>query len=200
MINQQINLYVRQEKVRVPFSAAICALIVLGVTVLVAGLYTQEYRALADAKARVAALTAVKQQRQQEIAALQQQNAARRVDPDLQVQRDRLQQDLKARQLYGRLLEQLEPTRPLRFSTLLQGLSNQALSGLWLTRIVASEGGARLQLQGETTQPELIPRYLRGLGAEQSYGQAQFGDFLISEQQQRLRFEVSGVLRQGGQS
>ncbi|HEY5716951.1 MAG TPA: PilN domain-containing protein [Motiliproteus sp.] len=200
MIRQQINLFIRQEKVRVPFSAAICSLIVLVVILSVAGLYAKEYRALQQSRAVYAELLATKKQQQQEIEVLQQQNQARKVDPRVQGQRDQLQQELKARQLYGRMLDQLEPEQQLLFSNLLQGLSNQAVKGVWLTRIMANDGGAQLLLEGETAKPELIPRYLRNLGNESSYGQASFGDFQIKEQQERLRFVVKGLLRAGGRS
>nr|WP_246481048.1 PilN domain-containing protein [Motiliproteus sediminis] len=82
----------------------------------------------------------------------------------------------------------------------MQGLADQAVSGLWLTRISARAGGRTLQLQGETQQPELIPRYLRRLGNEESYRAAEFDGVQISQQQSRLRFEVTGELKAGGRS
>lgn len=200
MIRQQINLFIRHEKVRIPFSASVCALIVLVTVLLVGGLYAKEYFALEQSQARLAAQNQAKQQRQTEIDALRHLNDARKADPQLQSRREQLQRQLQARQRYGRMLEQLQPEQRVVFSALLQGLSSQAVAGVWLTRIAATEGGARLQLQGETNQPALIPRYLRQLGREATYGRAQFDDFQISEQAQRLRFEVKGMLRDGGQS
>ncbi|WP_210397998.1 PilN domain-containing protein [Motiliproteus sediminis] len=200
MIRQQINLYVRHEKVRVPFGATICALIVLITTLLVSGLAIKEQRALQQINDDVAAAKAAKSARSVEIALLQRQLNERRADPVLQQRQQQLTHELRARNQFGRMLDQLRPAQRIPFSALMQGLADQAVSGLWLTRISARAGGRTLQLQGETQQPELIPRYLRRLGNEESYRAAEFDGVQISQQQSRLRFEVTGELKAGGRS
>lgn len=79
------------------------------------------------------------------------------------------------------------------FSPYFVGLARQRLNGLWLTRIEVSGSGARLALQGVTLSEELIPQYLRKLGAEPVFAGTQFEHTSLERVHpdgNQLRFEL----------
>ncbi len=63
------------------------------------------------------------------------------------------------------------------FSSHLEGLARQHLDGMWLKSISLTDGGSRLGLVGSTFQPELVPRYLQRLSAEEVFAGAEFRTF-----------------------
>lgn len=52
------------------------------------------------------------------------------------------------------------------FSSYFRAFARQSVDGLWLTGLSIGSGGARLGLQGNTLQAELVPLYMRRLSSE----------------------------------
>lgn len=61
------------------------------------------------------------------------------------------------------------------FSPQFMGLARQRLNGLWLTHIEVSASGRQIALDGVTLSEELIPKYLKKLGAEAVFAGTEFG-------------------------
>jgi hypothetical protein len=63
------------------------------------------------------------------------------------------------------------------FSARLEALARAHPSGLWLNRIVLAAGDREVALTGQTTDPQLVPRYLGALASEQALDRARFDHF-----------------------
>ncbi|MEH6470168.1 MAG: PilN domain-containing protein [Halopseudomonas sp.] len=191
-MKQQINLFLKQEKVRTPASALTCTLVVLGLTVVLVLLSVYETQRLSQKRQDVAALKQQKSELDSKTQALQAQKRPKTESPALRQQRDQLKQKLAGQRRFGELLQQLAPPGSGIFSPLLTGLSEQALSGVWLTRIQASQNGVQISLQGHTRSAELVPKYLKRLGQAPAYQNTLFDQFELTEASNGLEFRLSG--------
>ncbi len=191
-MKQQINLFVKQAKVKTPVSALTSLLLVLGLALLLVSVSVLEIRGLQQLQQQAATL----QQQKSELAAktqtLREQKRPKTESPVLRQTRDRLQQQLAAQRRFGELLAQLAPPGSGIFSPLFAGLSEQALTGVWLTRIQASQNGTQISLQGRAQNAELIPKYLQRLGRTKAYQQALFDQFELTEADTGIEFRLSG--------
>lgn len=191
-MKQQINLYVKQERVKTPVSALTVLLLVLALTLLLVTISVLETRALSQLQQDVAALKQQKTELVAKTQTLHEQKRPKTESPALRQTRDRLQQQLAAQRRFGELLVQLVPPGSGIFSPLFTGLSEQALAGVWLTRIQASQNGAQISLQGHARDAALIPKYLQRLGQAPAYQNAQFDQFELSDAAVGIEFRLSG--------
>jgi len=98
------------------------------------------------------------------------------------------ERDRKAQALQALALREADST--VGFSPQFIGLARQRLNGLWLTKIELS--GGQLALQGVALSEELIPRYLRRLGAEGVFAGTAFQQASLERAADgdELRFEL----------
>ena len=52
------------------------------------------------------------------------------------------------------------------FSGYFRAFALQSVNGLWLTNVIIGGGGAQIGLRGKTLEAELVPQYIKRLGAE----------------------------------
>ncbi|RDE18856.1 hypothetical protein DV711_14660 [Motiliproteus coralliicola] len=198
-MKQQINLYVKRESVKVPFSATTCLLILVVLTLGLTAINFLEQNKRSQAQQQLTQMQQQKTALQQQLNKLRAANKPKPESAELLRQVDRLKQQLSQQQRFGELLARLAPQQQGLFSSLLTGLSEQALEGVWLSRIQTSDNGRRVSLQGYTGHAELVPKYLKQLGDAPAYRGAQFDQFELGEAQQGLSFKVSGT-RAGGEA
>ena len=79
------------------------------------------------------------------------------------------------------------------FSPYLTGLARQTMPEVWLTRIVISDAGRSLLLQGQTVSPEKVPEFLLSLAGEEIYIGREFSSFSLNADPGSLviDFEIS---------
>lgn len=116
-------------------------------------------KAQAEAAARLAAAT-------QELQALQTAYAARRNDPALAQEAERLGAAIQQRR------DVLQVARGLAaeaggVAEVMRGFSRQRLDGVWLTAFNVGPGG--FELNGRLLDPALLPTYIRRLNAEPAF-------------------------------
>lgn len=58
------------------------------------------------------------------------------------------------------------PSEDVRYSRYLKAISRRHLPGLWLTRIELNGNGAAVKLEGQSTDPALVPAFVARLGYE----------------------------------
>jgi Tfp pilus assembly protein PilN len=191
-MKQQINLFIKKEKVKTKLSAGQCSAAVLGLALLMALLSLWQTSGLSAMRAEVAELKRQTKELTAQAQQLRQQKQPKSESVKLRQQYDQLQQKLTTQQQYAELLAQLAPPGSGVFSPLLQGLSEQALEGVWLSRIQAQQQGAALILQGSASKAELLPRYLKQLGQAEAYQRTLFDQFELSRSERELTFRVSG--------
>lgn len=197
-MRQQVNLLAPMyRKQRALFSSRVS----IGICVLVAFCLALIYfatawraSALAGEHTRLVAQRDTATRRVNELAAQLQGKA----DPALEARVAELtaERDRKAQALAA--LSNREVATTAGFSPQFIGLARQRVNGLWLTRIELS--GAHMALQGVALSEELIPRYLRRLGAEEVFAGTAFQQARLerSGDGAQLRFELRTQPAAGG--
>ncbi|GAB1392147.1 MSHA biogenesis protein MshI2 [Rhodocyclaceae bacterium] len=167
---QQINLYDPALKRKRDW-LALENVVIGGLLLLVAvgAIGMVERRMLPDLSARsVAAEAQVKAMREQ-VMMLGQRAANRKPDP-------RLEQALTAKRqllsLRGEVLATLRNSvgpNASSYAEYLRGFARQTVSGLWLTGFTVKTAGNGMEIRGNTTDPALIPEYIRRLNKETAF-------------------------------
>ncbi|MEH6823786.1 MAG: PilN domain-containing protein [Motiliproteus sp.] len=196
-MKQQINLFLKQEKVRVPFSALTSLLLLLAIALGLLVTTVLETRGVSALQQEVTLLSQQQLELSTETLILRKQKHPNAESPELRQTRDRLQQQQQVQRRYGEFLAQLPAAGTGIFSPLLTGLSEQALNGVRLERIQASENGTRIALQGHARDAALIPQYLQRLGQASAYENTLFDQFELTEAAAGVEFKLSGR-RSGG--
>ena len=199
-MKQQINLYLKQEKIRTPLSALTCLLAVLAVAVVLIVVSIWQTSGLNGLRLETAELKQQKAELESETAQLREQKKPRVESPELRRTHDRLQQKLADQRLFAGLLSELAPSGSGVFSPLLDALSDKAVNGVWLERIQTRSNGRQIDLQGHALNAELVPKYLDRLGEAEVYQNSRIDQFELSEDEQGMRFSISGTLavQEGG--
>jgi MSHA biogenesis protein MshI len=190
-MRQQVNLLAPMyRKQRALFSArvsiGICLLVGVALTLIY---FVTIWRGavVANEYNRLVATRDTATRRVNELAAQLQGKTA---DPAVETEVTGLKQerDRKAQALAALALREADSTSG--FSPHFIGLARQRLNGLWLTRIELS--GGQLALQGVVLSEELIPRYLRRLGAEGVFAGTAFEQARLERvaDSDELRFEL----------
>jgi hypothetical protein len=67
------------------------------------------------------------------------------------------------------------------FSSHLAALAHRPVEGLWLDHVVLSGLNGAMSVGGSALDPQLVPRYLNGLGAENALAGIRFDQFVIEQ-------------------
>lgn len=102
--------------------------------------------------------------------------------------RDLMQQELKQLEAeaaaQGRVLELLKSGaigNTEGYSEYLRAFARQSVKGMWLTAFDITGDGARMSLTGAVTDPQLVPAYIRRLGAEKVMQGKTFAAFQMQQ-------------------
>ena len=185
-MRQQVNLLAPMyRKQRALFSSRVSIGICLLVAVALALIYSVTIWRGTIVASELARLTATRDTATRRVNDLAAQMQGKQVDPAVEAELAGLTQerDRKAQALSALSLREAGGGAT-GFSPQLIGLARQRLNGLWLTRIELS--GAQMALKGVALSEELIPRYLRRLGAENVFAGTAF-------QQARLERAAEGT-------
>lgn len=166
-MSQQINLYQpafrRQEK---RFSSRRLPLALVAVVLACAAFYgyaamkTRELESLAREAAG-----GVETQRRQ-LAELTAKFPGQGPSKVLESEVARLQAELQKRQQLAGALSTGDLGNRAGFSGFLAALGQRGIPGVWLTGVTIGDAGASLQVEGRALRAELVPAYLKSLGAE----------------------------------
>jgi cell division protein FtsB len=194
MMRQQVNLLAPMfRKQRTLFSGQVTLAIVAIVTVALALIYVAAAwrgAALAKEQVRLEAQRDTATQRLNELAAqFQGRGSSATLEAEIAAltqERDRKAQALAA-------LSRSELANTTGFSPQFLGLARQRLNGLWLTHVEVVAGGRQISLDGVTLSEELIPRYLKKLGAEEVFAGTEFGHARlqrVNEDGNQIQFQL----------
>lgn len=196
-MRQQVNLLAPMfRKQRALFSGQITVAIVVIVVVALGVIYgASAWRgsALAKEQLRLQAQRDTATRRLTEFAA---QFQGRSPSTTLDAERVALthERDRKAQALAA--LSRSELANTTGFSPQFVGLARQRLNGLWLTHVEVIAGGREIALDGITLSEELIPRYLKKLGAEDVFAGTEFGHARlqrVNEGGNQIQFQLRTV-------
>lgn len=104
-----------------------------------------------------------------QVAKLEGQVAERKPDPGLIRELEATQKLLGARsEVLATLRRSLGPDVHA-FADYLRGFARQSVNGLWLTGFSVGAGGNGMEIRGRTTDPALLPEYIRRLNREAAF-------------------------------
>lgn len=181
---QQVNLYqesLRKQPLRYGFKTLVQVLVIT--LVVFGGLSAMAYWQLQQQQQQLADWQQQQVQALQQLQQIQQQFAALQKDPGLQQRITQREQELANKLKVVNVLSGKEFGNTKGFIDHFTGLARQRLEGLWLTELDISNGGTNLGIKGITTKPELLPRYLQRLSAEQAFNGTEFKTLVMARQQ-----------------
>lgn len=181
MIQQQINLYHpifrKQEK---KFSAKAmfqAGAVVVGGIVIMYAYSAWQLGSLRQHSAQIdREMTATTKQIEQ----MGKQLAARKADSALQAEIKRLEALVDASQRLRAILQRERFGNTVGFSEHLIAFARQHVAGVWLTGVSIQGGGVDLTVEGRASDPELLPKYLQKLSAENSLSGTRFQTFVMN--------------------
>ncbi len=167
-MSQQINLYNaaferKRDLLSLPgavaawgLAAGVVVVVMLGMTVRTSNL-----------EHKLAQVAAERDGAQAEMTRLAGQLAARKANPELAAEVQRLEAALARRQQVMSTLQAGVIGDTRGFSTHLTAFARQSFDGLWLTGLKVANAGQDVVLEGRAIQPELVPNYLQRLNREE---------------------------------
>jgi hypothetical protein len=194
-MEQQINLYQERFHIRKAEAPGPYVWGALGVFILlvVIAAYTHWQGAKLDRE--LERVSALYQERQQEMDQVQLALQQRGKDPVLAKQVVELEKELSRQQ---KTLEYFEGSgqdaNKRGFSEYLEALSSIDRDEIWLEQIDIQSGGMKVTLQGRTLDPRQVPIYLQDLGAYPAYTNKSFSSFILLQEEDSTkvhRFMVS---------
>lgn len=177
---QQINLY--QSSIRSPRQVltvpqlGVAAMVLIGVLAVTSVL---QWWWLHRSEQQVNTAKQEQTQLMQEIEQLSKQLALSSNDSELKKTLGSKETELQDKQYVLQALTGKHFGNSQGFAEQFTGLARQHLDGIWLTGLYIHAGGEKLNLQGSTYEPELVPRYLQRLAQEPSFQGIEFKTFLM---------------------
>jgi Tfp pilus assembly protein PilN len=114
-------------------------------------------------------------------------------DPKLAADVVELRAQLQSRTQLVAALSGSTSGRSAGFAGHLDDLAASTPAGLWLTDIELTDGGASVRLAGMTTDPVLVPRFLKNLGSGAQFVGHRFDTFeLAADETGALHFTITG--------
>jgi len=174
-MNQQINLFqpiFRKERKILSFVAMvqICMIVIAALLAISGYSWWQTLSLKRD-------LAGLKQQHTVRLAQLDKvtREVARMKDRDeSQTQIERLEQELEAERHILSVLDGKHLRGIKGFSSYFESFSRQVVQGMWLTGFDVANGGQSVQIRGSSTQPDLVPQFLKGLSNEKQLQGTEF--------------------------
>lgn len=134
----------------------------------------------------------VKQQKQKVVMAdlkiLQTAFAKRKKDRTLKKQINKKTMELANKQKVIGILSQDKFGNTEGFIEHISGLARQRIDGLWLTKIRIASGGTNVALDGITSKPSLLPKYLQRLSSEKVFVGTEFQSLLMSRDEKKKQW------------
>lgn len=113
-------------------------------------------------------------------------------DPALRMEVENMRERRAEQRRLMDLLFGYESTQSDGFSRYLSDLAEFRVKGMWLRQITLNQGGARIHLSGSTTNPEVIPLFLKQLSRGASFRGHRFQNFELRENDEGvLEFDIS---------
>ena len=195
-MQQQVNLFQpmfrRQEK---KFSAKKLLGLLGGAALLFAAVYGYVRWDVYTLENQLADLKKQHQLELKRVEELSKQYPLKRRSASIEKQLTRLRNERQAKQNLIALLQGRSTLgNDTGFSSHMEGLARQHVSGMWVTAFAINDGGEQIGIQGSSLRPELVPQFLQNLSDENSFNGAVFRVFKMQRDEKKraaINFELS---------
>jgi len=198
VIQQQVNLYHpifrRQEKKFSALAMLQAGGAVLGGIILIYAYSAWQLSSLRQASAQIERETVTATQ---QIEQMGRQLASRPADPALKDEVQRLEMMVDASQRLRGVLQRERFGNTEGFSNHLIAFARQHVAGVWLTGVSIDGAGEDLTVEGHSSDPELVPRYLQKLSAEKILSGTQFQTFVMNRPEGKATNYVEFLVKTG---
>jgi hypothetical protein len=181
-VAQQINLYdpaLKRKRDWFALSNVVLGAGIAAVLVVAAGLLARGGLPALQTQAS-ASETQLKAMREQ-VLVLGQRVAERKADPRIEQELSAARQLAEVRGVVLQTLRQrLESDAPA-YAEYLRGLARQSMTGLWITGFVWDAANDSMEIRGRTTDPALLPEYIRRLNREPAFRGHAFAALNVAE-------------------
>lgn len=198
---QQVNLFQDELKIRkLKYSAPFLVQLSLFLLVILSAVAGFNYVQVQQHQAN---LVENKQQHKfamEELQKIQAELSLRKKDTNLAKRILQKTDELANKQKVLNILSKDEFGNTKGFIEHVSGLARQRIDGLWLTQIRISEGGTGVTLQGTTSKPSLLPKYLQRLSSEKAFSGIVFQSLLMARQEKKkqwLNFSLQNQKTEG---
>lgn len=178
----QINLY--DPALRKKRDWLKLANVALGAALLLLGVIGAGWLArsgLPELNAQVRAGEAQLEELQAQVQTLGQRVAEQKPDPRLEQELAMTRRLIEMRGIVLQTLRQRLGAETPTFAELLQGLANLAMPGVWITGFIWDAARNEMEIRGRTTDPALLPEYIRRLNREPAIRGRAFAALNIAE-------------------
>ncbi|MFY9328012.1 MAG: PilN domain-containing protein [Georgfuchsia sp.] len=169
-MTQQINLYdprLRRQRELLTVTSLALASVVLLLIVVGAGAWARAAAVKLEAEAALLAPQA--KALQDQLPVLGQQLSALKADARLDQELVELKERETSHAVILALLQKGMGPEAVSFAEYLRGFARQTPSGLWLTGFSVAGDGTGMVIQGRTTDPALVPKYINRLNGEKAF-------------------------------
>lgn len=117
----------------------------------------------------------------EQVVVLGQRVAERKADPRIEAELAVARQLAEARGVVLQTLRQGLETEAPPYADYLRGLARQSMTGLWITGFVWDAASDSIEIRGRTTDPALLPEYIRRLNREPAFRGQAFAALNVAE-------------------
>jgi hypothetical protein len=179
---QQINLYdpaLLRKRDWFALSNVVLGALVAAVLVVAVGFLARS--GLPELQAQVTTGETQLKALREEVLVLGQHVAARKADPRIEEELAVARQLAATRGVVLQTLRQGLAADVPPFADYLRGLARQSMTGLWITGFVWDAASDGMEIRGRTTDPALLPEYIRRLNREPAFRGQAFAALKVAE-------------------
>ncbi|MEM7540265.1 MAG: PilN domain-containing protein [Pseudomonadota bacterium] len=178
---QQINFYQAQFRpVRTPLSSGTMLVLALVLVLGAAGHSLYEYQRLSPLKRQLGSVNSELENARATLRQVEIDYPAPQTNAALQAEHDLTQTRLQLTERIANKLRAGAYGSLEGLSGFLEGLARQHVDGTWVTAVQIAQGGRAVGIEGRALLPDLVPRYIGKLRAEENFSGLSFSDLNLA--------------------
>ena len=188
MSMQQVNLYQDELKTqKLKYSASMLLQISVVLVVVLSAVTGFSYFQLQQHQISLAEHQQKQKVAMADLQTIQSELALRKKDTALARRIVLKTKELSNKQKVLNILSRDEFGNTKGFIEHVSGLARQRIDGLWLTKIRIASGGTDISLNGTTSKPSLLPKFLQRLSSEKAFSGTEFQSLLMARQEKKKK-------------
>lgn len=159
--SQQVNFFRDEFKKKVIFLSSLQIAIISGSFIVVFSILSIVQMSMMDDMEKSADVATNQKQRMSDrLAKLEESFVEPKEDPALRRKIAEINENIKSKKVLVTFLGGQSSKKTFSFSSVMNGLSEKSIKGVWLTEFSIKTDGSHYRLVGNTQHPDLIPQYI----------------------------------------